>query len=134
MSSFQSPGFWPEFFGWLQAAGLSILDQNGALDLCQAGLLKEILRYFQLLQISNVKNTKHACSGIDEFVRGTSVMSIFSTASAHMFNDNQYGPIVDCVACHDVRGRGGGGRQRDWDYGGHAAQGGGAGLSPMGVP
>lgn len=105
MSSFQSPGFWPEFFGWLQAAGLSILDQNGALDLCQAGLLKEILRYFQLLQISNVKNTKHACSGIDEFVRGTSVMSIFSTASAHMFNDNQYGPIVDCVACHDVPGQ-----------------------------
>ena len=32
-------------------------------------------------------------------------MSIFSTASAHMFNDNQYGPIVDCVACHDVPGQ-----------------------------
>lgn len=104
MSSFQSPAFWQEFWGWIQAAGLSILDGNGRLNLCQSALLKEIQRYFQMLQSSNVKNTKHAYSGIDEFVRGTSVMSIFSTASAYMFNDNQYGPIVDCVACQDVPG------------------------------
>ena len=104
MSSFHAGGFWMEFFGRLQAAGLSFLDERGALSLCQEPLIAEILRYFQLLQVSNVKNSKHACSGIDEFVRGASVMSIFSTASAYRFNDNQYGPIVDCAACHDVPG------------------------------
>ena len=105
MSSFSAEGFWAEFYGRLRAAGVSILDAKGKLNLCQAPLRREILRYFQLMQISNIKNSRHTSTGIDEFVRGGNVMAICSTASAHLFNDNQFGPIVDRVACHDVPGR-----------------------------
>lgn len=104
LSSFQSEDFLGEFFGRLQAAGLSIFNSDGELELCREDLMEEILRYFKLLQISNVKNSKLACSGIDEFVRGSSVMSILSTANTHIFNNDQYGPIVDCMGCHDVPG------------------------------
>ena len=104
MASFDGEGFWDDFFGRLRSANVSIRDAKGALALTNPALVQEILAYIHLLRQTNVSSGNHACSGIDEFVSGASVMSIFSTASAHRFNDNQYGPIVDCTACRDVPG------------------------------
>ncbi len=104
LSSFDSESFWEEFFGWLIATGVSLTDARGKLSLCRSDLAREIRRYFQLLHCSNVGRSKHTRSAIDDFVRGNSVMSIFSTTSAHLFNDNQHGPIVNLTACRDVPG------------------------------
>lgn len=104
MSSLDADSFWDEFFGRLAAAGLSLSGPDGKLSLCRPALTREIRRYFQLLRLSNVGDSKHTRSAVDEFVRGGSILSVFSTTSGYLFNDNQYGPIVERIACRDVPG------------------------------
>ena len=105
MSSFRSESFLPEFFAYLSLTGLSLFDAEGNVNLCAPSLFRAIGRYFALLRYSNVKNSKHTCNGVDEFIRGSSLLSIFSTANTYLFTRNEYRQISECIACQDVPGK-----------------------------
>lgn len=102
LSSFRADSFLPEFLSYLSLLGLSLFDANGQPNLCSPAIIRATQRYFALMRLSNVKNNKHICNSVDEFIRGSSLLSIFSTANSYLFSRNEYRQITECIACQDV--------------------------------
>lgn len=105
MSSFNSNDFISEFLCFLRAENLSIFTSKGKLNICNPEVFAQIQHYFKLLRSSNVKDNKIACNGIDDFIRGNSIMSVFSTANTYLLNRNEYRQVADFVSCSDVPGK-----------------------------
>lgn len=105
MSSFNAHDFIPELFCSLRSENLSIFDNKGRLNICTPSIYSKLRHYFQLLRSSNVNDSKISCNGIDDFIRGNSIMSIFSTANTYLLTRNEYRQIADFVSCSDVPGK-----------------------------
>lgn len=105
MSSIQAESFLEELFMQINAEGASITDSEGKPHFDSKAVLAAVQHHLQRLSSSNATNLKFVCTAIDEFIRGNSALSVFSTASAPVFNDNRYSAIADCVRCFDVPGK-----------------------------
>lgn len=103
MSSFGSDNFWKELYYRLRAEGISARGRDKRIP-SREELSESIRRYFRVLKMSNIGEAYHVSDAAEDFIRGNSMMSIFSTSETKMFNDNKYDHFRDNVACCDVPG------------------------------
>ena len=103
MSSFGNDKFLEEMYFRLKAAGISFNPERDC-GVVRKKLIQELTEYLKILKLSTVGGAYHISDGAAEFIRGNSVMSIFSTSEARMFNDDKYDNIRDNVGCRDVPG------------------------------
>lgn len=105
MSSLDSYGFWGEFVWRIRASGAQLTNKNGRIHFDDPSVLDVIRQYFKSLKYSNVPHVHHTYSAVDEFIRGNSVFSVFSTASAPLFNDSKYAAVADYIRLSNVPGQ-----------------------------
>ena len=105
MTSILSDSFLEELFLQIHAEGGSLKDTSGNIHFDSPEILHALRQHLQRLSSSNATNLKFISTAIDEFIRGNSALSVFSTANAPIFNDNRYSALADCVRSYDIPGK-----------------------------
>ena len=97
--------FFDELYWRLSVSSFHPLEEGGALHFNSEKMSGAIREYFRSLSASNAASPQLSCYATEDFIRGNGIMSVFSTASAPIFTENEYGAISDCIKSYDVPGK-----------------------------
>lgn len=104
MSSLNTESFLDELCGRLLLGGFQAPAVGDRLNWNQPSIAEGIRAFFQNLSASNAASPQLSSLAFEDFFRGNSLMSIFSTANAAALNENELNAMADCIKCSDVPG------------------------------
>ena len=102
MSSLHSEYSFEEIFFHISAQRTSLRNASGHYFFNTPDVIHALRHYLRHLSLSNASHPRHNVSAIDEYLQGNTLMSIFSTGNAPVFNEDSNYAITDCTKSCDI--------------------------------